>query len=169
MNRREIPQHDAAETGLSARLETTVNGRRREATVPNHVSLLEFLREHLGLTGAKLGCDRGECGACTVLVNGTPVYACSQLALWCDGKEITTVEGLMRDGKLDPLQQAFIAHDAFQCAFCTSGQILASKALLSRNPSPTAEEIKRELAGNLCRCASYNGIVEAVLVTSRGR
>ena len=144
-------------------VETTINGRVYKADIENHRTLLEFLREQIGLTGAKTGCDRGECGACTVLVNGVPVYACSQLALWADGREITTIEGIAQDGRLDALQQAFAEHDGYQCGFCTSGQILASKALLARDPHPTADEVKQELAGNICRCASYNRIVEAVL------
>jgi len=147
---------------FTANVETNINGQTYRALVENRWSLLEFLRDHLGLTGPKMGCDRGECGACTVLLNGTPVYACGQLAAWSDGQEITTIEGLARDGQFDVIQKAFVKHDGYQCGFCTPGQILASKALLTRNPNASIEEIKKELAGNLCRCASYNRIVEAL-------
>lgn len=117
----------------------------------------------------KIGCDRGECGACTVLVDGKAVYACSSLAVWFDGRAIRTVEGLADNGRLDPLQQAFIEHHAPQCGFCTAGQLMAAKALLDVSPAPSAAEVRAGLAGNLCRCANYNAIVEAVVAVSRRR
>jgi xanthine dehydrogenase YagT iron-sulfur-binding subunit len=145
----------------------TVNGTNYPIAVDARWTLAEVLRDHLGLTGTKIGCNAGECGACTVMVEGKAVYSCSQLALWMDGKKITTVEGLASAGQLDPLQKAFIEHDAPQCGFCTSGQLMAAKALLSRNPHPTREEVQRGMNGNLCRCSNYNRIVEAVLAASK--
>ena len=140
-----------------------VNGRIREVHASEDASLLAVLRDDLELTGTKEGCDRGECGACTVLVDDRPAYACSQLALWMDGRQVTTVEGLERNGVLSPLQQAFITHDAPQCGFCTSGQLMTATALLKSNPHPTADEVSTAMAGNLCRCANYNRYVEAVV------
>ena len=144
----------------------TVNGTPRAITVQDHWSLNEVLREHLNLTGTKLGCDRSECGACTVLIDGKPMYSCTQLAAWMNGREILTVEGLSNNGKLDPLQQAFIEHDAPQCGFCTSGQLMSAKALLNANPHPTRDEVRHAMTGNLCRCSNYNHYVEAVLAAS---
>jgi len=141
----------------------TVNGAARRVDVDDHWTLAELLRDHLRLTGTKLGCERGECGACTVLVDDKPVYSCSFLAAWADGKSVLTVEGLTRNGKLDPLQDAFIAHDAPQCGFCTSGQLMSATALLKTNPTPTPGDVRVALAGNLCRCSNYNRIVEAVV------
>ena len=141
----------------------TINGNARRVDVDDHWTLAELVRDHLQLTGTKLGCERGECGACTVLVDDKPVYSCSYLAVWADGRTVLTVEGLMRNGKLDPLQEAFIAHDAPQCGYCTSGQLMSAKALLSSNPTPTAAEVRVALAGNICRCSNYNRIVEAVV------
>jgi aerobic-type carbon monoxide dehydrogenase small subunit (CoxS/CutS family) len=143
-----------------------VNGTEHSVAVEDHWTLVELLRDHLGLTGTKIGCDRGECGACTVLVDGKPVYSCSSLAVWLDGRSVQTVEGLASAEVLDPLQQAFIEHDAVQCAFCTSGQLMAAKALLATNASPTADEVRTALSGNLCRCANYDRIVESVLAAS---
>lgn len=147
-------------------LRLTVDGRPRELKVDDRWTLAEVLRDHLGLTGTKLGCDRGECGACTVLVDGQPVYSCSRLAVWLDGSEIETVEGLAKNGQLDPLQVAFVRHNAPQCGFCTSGQLMSAKALLRANPSPSAPQVRAALAGNLCRCANFNAIVEAVLAAA---
>ncbi|MBI4442015.1 MAG: (2Fe-2S)-binding protein [Acidobacteria bacterium] len=143
-----------------------VNGTQYHLAVEPRWTLAEVLRDHLGLTGTKIGCNAGECGACTVIVESKPVYACSQLAVWLDGKKITTVEGLASAEVLDPLQESFIAHDAPQCGYCTSGQLMSAKALLTRNPSPTRDEVQRALTGNLCRCSNYNRIVEAVLAAA---
>lgn len=141
----------------------TVNGTAQRVEVDDHWTLADLLRDRLRLTGTKLGCERGECGACTVLIDDTPVYSCSYLAVWADGKTVLTVEGLARGGKLDPLQEAFIAHDAPQCGFCTSGQLMSAKALLGRNPTPSPADVRAALAGNICRCSNYNRIVEAVV------
>jgi xanthine dehydrogenase YagT iron-sulfur-binding subunit len=163
------PAGDAAEEAPVPRtkIHLTVNGTARQIEVEDRWSLAELLRDHLSLTGTKIGCDRGECGACTVLLDGHPVYSCSNLALWADGRTVDTVEGLARGGKLDPLQQAFVEHDAPQCGFCTSGQLMSAKALLSANPHPTAEDARAALTGNLCRCGNYNRIVEAVVAAGR--
>ncbi len=147
-------------------IRVTVNGAAQRLEVDDHWTLAELLRDHLRLTGTKLGCERGECGACTVLLDDTPVYACSYLAVWTDGRTVTTVEGLARGNTLDPLQEAFMVHDAPQCGFCTSGQLMSAKALLNRNPTPTPQEVRAALAGNICRCANYNRIVEAVMAAS---
>jgi aerobic-type carbon monoxide dehydrogenase small subunit (CoxS/CutS family) len=152
-----------AVTGPHSAIRVTINGTAHQLEVDDHWTLAELLRDHLKLTGTKLGCERGECGACTVLVDDKPVYSCSYLAVWTDGRSVMTVEGLSRDGKLDPLQDAFIAHDAPQCGFCTSGQLMSAKALLMANPRPTAAEVRAALAGNICRCSNYNRIVEAVV------
>ena len=148
------------------RIQITVNGVSRRLEVEDRWTLVEVLRDHLGLTGTKIGCDRGECGACTVLLDGRPAYSCSQLAVWADGRRVETVEGLARDGRLSPLQQAFVDHNAPQCGFCTSGQLMAATALLARNPRPTAAEVRSGMAGNLCRCSNYNAIVEAVMAAA---
>ena len=143
-----------------------VNGVEHRTEVEDHWTLAEVLRDRLRLTGTKIGCDRGECGACTVLLEGKPVYSCSQLAVWADGRSITTVEGLAHDGHLHPLQEAFIEHDGPQCGFCTSGQLMSAKALLDRNPHPTADDVRAAMTGNICRCSNYNRYVEAVLAAS---
>jgi len=140
-----------------------VNGVDPRVGVEDRWTMAEMLRDHLDLTGTKIGCDRGECGACTVLVDGKALYSCSQLAVWMDGRSIQTVEGLAKNGKLDPLQEAFIAHDAPQCGYCTSGQLMIAKALLMKNARPTREEVRAAMTGNLCRCSNYNHYVEAVL------
>jgi len=140
-----------------------VNGADQNLEIEDRWTLVEVLRDHIGLTGTKIGCDRSECGACTVLVDGKPMYSCTQLAAWMDGRSIQTVEGLSTNGQLDPLQQAFIDHDAPQCGFCTSGQLMAAKALLNGNPHPTRDEVRSAMTGNLCRCSNYNHYVEAVL------
>jgi xanthine dehydrogenase YagT iron-sulfur-binding subunit len=147
----------------------TVNGRLHRLELEDRWTLAEVLRDHLDLTGTKIGCDRGECGACTVLVDDKPVYSCSQLAIWMDGKSITTVEGLASGNRLDPLQQAFIEHDAPQCGYCTSGQLMAAKALLKANPRPSEEEVRAAMTGNLCRCSNYNHYVEAVMAAAAPR
>ena len=150
-------------------IRVVVNGTAHRVDVEDRWTLAELLRDHLGLTGTKLGCERGECGACTVQVDGKPVYSCSTLAVWIDGRSVRTVEGLARGGRLDPLQQAFVEHDAPQCGFCTSGQLMAARALLDANPRPTADEVRSAMAGNLCRCSNYNRYVEAVLAAASAR
>jgi aerobic-type carbon monoxide dehydrogenase small subunit (CoxS/CutS family) len=144
-----------------------VNGRERSLEVEDRWTLAELLREHLHLTGTKIGCDRGECGACTVLLDGSPIYGCSYLAVWAAGRQVETVEGLAAGGQLHPLQQAFIEHDAPQCGFCTSGQLMSAKALLAANPRPSAQDVRAALTGNLCRCSNYNHYVAAVVAAGR--
>ncbi|HEX5731282.1 MAG TPA: (2Fe-2S)-binding protein [Blastocatellia bacterium] len=146
-----------------------INGKKYQATVEPRVTLLEALRHELDLTGAKRVCDRGTCGACTVIVDGKLVYSCSMLAIEGEGKAITTVEGLMQGDRLHPLQQAFIDNDAQQCGFCTPGFVVACKAFLDKNPNPTAEEINKGLGGNLCRCGTYVGVRAAVAQAAKGR
>jgi aerobic-type carbon monoxide dehydrogenase small subunit (CoxS/CutS family) len=143
-----------------------VNGKNYRVEVEHRDTLAEVLRDQLGLTGTKIGCDRGECGACTVMINGRNMYSCSQLAVWMGGKEILTIEGLAKGDKLDPLQEAFIEHDGPQCGFCTSGQIMSGKALLIKNAKPTEAQARRALSGNLCRCGNYNREVAAVLAAA---
>jgi carbon-monoxide dehydrogenase small subunit len=145
-----------------ATIELTVNGQPQRREVPGHLTLLEFLRDHLGLTGTKYGCGLGECGACTVLWNGRAVCSCLTLAAKCHGGTVVTIEGLGGPNDLHPIQRAFWERGAFQCGFCTPGMIMSAKALLDRNPSPTEEEIRLGLTGNLCRCTGYVKIVEAV-------
>jgi xanthine dehydrogenase YagT iron-sulfur-binding subunit len=140
----------------------TVNGRRVSLEVEPRETLLDVLRQRLGLTGAKKGCDRAECGGCTVHLDGRPVYACTYLAIRADGKSVATIEGLADGETLHPVQQAFIEKDGFQCGYCTPGFIMASAALLSRNPAPTPAEIRSGLSGNLCRCGNYVKIYESV-------
>ena len=142
-------------------IELTVNGRAYALRVEPRRTLLDALREDLHLTGAKPGCNMGQCGACTVLLDGEAVYSCLLLAVECQGQAITTIEGLARDDELDPVQQAFIEHDALQCGFCTPGQVLTLKALLQRNEHPTDEEIERTMSGNICRCGAYPKILAA--------
>jgi xanthine dehydrogenase YagT iron-sulfur-binding subunit len=151
----------------STAIQVTVNGARHRIEVEDRWTIVEMLRDHLGLTGTKIGCDRGECGACTVLLDGKPVYSCSNLAVWANGRSIQTVEGLAQGERLDPLQQAFIEYDAPQCGFCTSGQLMSAKALLNANPHPTADQVRAAMTGNICRCSNYNRYVEAVLAASR--
>lgn len=145
----------------------TVNGRKHALAVDANEDLLHVLRDRLNLTGAKRTCDRGECGGCTVLLDGDPVYACLIPAARVDGKKITTIEGLAIDGKLHPVQDAFIEKDGYQCGFCTPGVIMASVALLDKNDQPTLEEIKEGLSGNLCRCGNYAKMYEAVSTASK--
>jgi xanthine dehydrogenase YagT iron-sulfur-binding subunit len=139
-----------------------INGRRRKLLVEPRWSLLYVLRERLGLTGTKVGCDRGECGACTVLMNGIPRYACLTLAMEAEGAEIITIEGLMMGESLGPVQEAFLEHDAFQCGYCTPGQIMTAEGLLRANSKPSIDEIRLGMSGNLCRCGAYTHIVKAV-------
>ena len=139
-----------------------VNGDEYQAYVSEDATLLSFLREELQLTGTKEGCCEGECGACTVILNGRPVNSCMVMALECEGAQIRTIEGESKNGELSDLQQAFIEHNAFQCGFCTPGMIMSSRALLDANPHPTRTEILEALEGNLCRCTGYEAILEAI-------
>ena len=144
-----------------------VNGETYETAVEPRRTLLEVLRDNLYLTGAKEGCDLGACGACTVLIDGVATLACLTLAIDSQEKEITTIEGLAKEGRLHPLQQSFVDHGAIQCGFCTPGMTMSAKALLDENPQPTKEEVKLAISGNLCRCTGYKKIVEAVLATAK--
>ena len=139
-----------------------VNGEIYRISVPDSRTLLQAIRDDLGLTGTKEGCGVGECGACTVLVDGRPVNSCLVLAVEIDGREITTVEGLAKDGVLAPLQQAFIEEGAIQCGFCTPGMLMSAQGLLNKNPFPTEDDIRTAIQGNLCRCTGYDPIVRAV-------
>jgi carbon-monoxide dehydrogenase small subunit len=139
-----------------------VNDQEYELFVAPNRTLLEVIRDDLGLTGTKRGCDSGECGACTVLLDGMPIFSCMTLACEVDGRKIQTIEGVAKGGELHPLQKAFIEYGAIQCGFCTPGMVLSARALLERNPTPTTEEIKKALSGNLCRCTGYIKIIEAV-------
>src|SRR6266545_5722042 len=147
---------------MRTRLTLMVNGEEREVVVPVHKTLLEVLREDLNLTGTKHGCELGECGTCTVLLDGTPVLSCLVLGLACAGRHVKTVEGMAHAGRLHPLQETFADLGAAQCGYCTPAFLLAAEALLATNPKPTRDEIKEALAGNLCRCTGYIKIYEAV-------
>lgn len=141
----------------------TVNDLEHREALPVNLSLLEYLRENLGLKGVKEGCGVGDCGACTVLLDGTPVNACLTLAVEVDGRRVTTIEGLCEDGRMSKLQQAFIEHGAVQCGYCSPGMILTAQGLLMENPNPGEPDVRRALAGNLCRCTGYESIVAAIL------
>ena len=147
-------------------IELTVNGEPYELAVEPQTTLLEILRDHIGLTGAKEACGTGECGACTVLLNGRPILSCLTLAVDCQKRPILTIEGLSKGGELTPVQQAFHEYGAIQCGFCTPGMILAVTALLEENPKPTKKEIAKALEGHLCRCTGYNKIMEAVNIAA---
>ena len=154
---------------MARRISFLLNGEALETEVEDHWTLLHFLREELALMGTKEGCGSGECGACTVMVDGKAINACLYLALDVDGKEVMTIEGLAApDGTLHPLQTAFVEHGAIQCGFCSPGMILSAKALLDENPNPTEDEIRHALAGNLCRCTGYLQIFEAIKSVSGG-
>jgi len=146
-----------------------VNGITYEAPVEPHMTLLSLLRDHLGLTGTKWACGTGDCGACTVIMDGRAVTSCLVLALDANGREVLTIEGLAKDGELHPLQRAFIEHGAVQCGYCTPGMIMMAKALLDENPHPSEEEVRSALRGNLCRCTGYNKIVDAILAVASRR
>lgn len=148
-------------------IELHVNGDRRTVGIPAHYTLLEALRYVLGLTGSKQGCDKGDCGACTVLLDGVPVLSCITPVWEAEGRSVTTVEGLAGPGQLSPLQEAFELNGAAQCGFCTPGILMSAHALLQRNPSPTRDEIKEALSGNLCRCTGYTKIYDAVEMAAR--
>lgn len=143
-------------------IELTVNGETYSIETEPRRTLLEVLRENLGLTGAKEGCGKGDCGHCTVLIDGNPVYSCLTLAVEMEGKDIVTIEGLAEGEKLHPIQQAFVDYGAIQCGFCTPGMILSAKGLLDKNPNPTEAEIKEAISGNLCRCTGYVKIIESI-------
>lgn len=155
---------DSASATLTP-ISLNVNGQLHQLRVDPRWTLVEVLRDQLDLTGTKIGCNRSECGACTVLMNGKPVYSCSQLAVWADGMTVQTVEGLAQNGRLSPLQQAFVDNNGPQCGFCTSGQLMTATALLANNPMPDATQVRQALVGNLCRCSNYMAIVEAVVAT----
>lgn len=159
----QAPGAGGATVAGMVRVTLTVNGRRQSATVDVRRTLLDLLRNDLDLTGTKKVCDRGSCGACTVLVDGRPLYACMMLALDADGKRVETVESLAKGDDLHPLQEQFIKHDALQCGFCTPGFLMSSKALLDKNKRPTLDDVKNACAGNLCRCGTYPRIFDAVL------
>ncbi len=166
----QAPPVGSGSAGIAAprrTLQLTVNGAPQRLEVEDRWTLVEVLRDHLKLTGTKIGCDRGECGACTVLLDGKPVYSCSQLAVWTEGRSVQTVEGLISpNGQLDPLQRAFIEHDAPQCGFCTSGQLMSAKALVTTNAKPSPDDVRAAMTGNICRCSNYNHYVEAVLAAT---
>jgi aerobic-type carbon monoxide dehydrogenase small subunit (CoxS/CutS family) len=140
-----------------------VNGEKVQAEIDARITLAEFLREELRLTGTKVGCNRAECGSCTVILDGQPVYSCSMLAVEAAGAEILTIEGLENNGNLHPLQKAFIEHDALQCGYCTPGMLMALKALLDKNPRPAESDIREAIDGNFCRCGSFPNIIAATL------
>jgi xanthine dehydrogenase YagT iron-sulfur-binding subunit len=143
-------------------VDLTVNGHKRKLRLDSSVTLLDALREHLDMAGTKKGCDQGACGACTVLLDGRRVVSCLVLAAQCDGREVTTIEGLAPDGDLHPVQQAFVRHDGLQCGFCTAGQIMSAVALLDEGRTGSDEEIREFMSGNLCRCGAYPNIVAAI-------
>lgn len=145
-----------------------VNGVFHQIEVEPRWTLVNVIRDKLGLTGTKAGCNGGICGACTVIMDGRAVLSCLMFAVEADGKDITTIEGLEKDGLLHPLQESFIKHFGFECGFCTSGMIMTAKSLLDKNPNPTKEEVKEHLAGNICRCGAYVEIIESVLGASEG-
>lgn len=149
-------------------IRVTINGRLYEEDVEPRLLLAHFLREKIGLTGIHIGCVIGECGACSVLLDGKVVKSCLHFAVQADGREVTTVEGLAKNGDLNPVQEAFVKHYAFQCGYCTPGMVMTSYALLQDNPNPSEDEIRKALAGNLCMCTGYVQIVEAVKEAAKG-
>ena len=157
---------EMTERGELAKVTLDINGRKYHLLVEPRWSLLYVLREGLGLTGTKVGCERGECGACTVLIDDVPRYACMTLAVEAEGRKITTLEGLMLGEELGPVQQAFREHDAFQCGYCTPGQIMSVEGLLRKNPKPSPDEVRRGVSGNLCRCGAYKHIFNAAMKAS---
>ena len=154
---------------MKKQLKLTVNGQSYELYVKPKALLVEVLRNELGLTGTKRGCNSGSCGSCTVILNGMAVKSCSILALQANGAEILTVEGLAEGEQLHPLQRAFLDYGAFQCGFCTPGMLMSARALLDENPSPSEEEIREAIQGNVCRCTGYNSIVRAIMAVAKGQ
>jgi aerobic-type carbon monoxide dehydrogenase small subunit (CoxS/CutS family) len=161
-NKKENPPHKDKEM-----LSLKVNGKPVRVPVEPRTTLAQVLRDHLELTGTKVICNHGECGGCTVLLDGTAVYSCHMLALDAAGKEVVTIEGLMNGEKLHPVQEAFIKEDGLQCGYCTPGQVMAAYALLLKNPKPTVEQVKEGMSGNLCRCAAYPNIVNSVMTAAQ--
>ena len=151
------------------KINITINGQKHESTVSTKLLLLDFIRENINMTGTKWGCLTGDCGACTILLNGIPVNSCIILAVDADDSEILTVEGLAKDGQLSQIQKSFIEKGAAQCGYCTPGFLISAKYLLDKKPNPTEDEIRYQLAGNLCRCTGYNKIVDAVIDASKKR
>jgi carbon-monoxide dehydrogenase small subunit len=149
-------------------LTLTVNGQKHELTINPKTLLVEVIRDHIGLTGTKRGCDTVSCGACTVLIDGMSVKSCSVLAVQAEGRHITTVEGLEKNGNLAPIQKAFLDHGSYQCGFCTAGMLMSCEALLKENPTPTKEEIREGIEGNICRCTGYNSIIRAIEAVAKG-
>ena len=141
----------------------SINGDRRHLTIEPWTTLLDLLRDKLGLTGTKKGCDHGQCGACTVLIDGVRINSCLKLAVSLDGAEVTTIEGLGQPGRLHPLQAAFVEHDGFQCGYCTPGQICSAQGLINEGHAHTREDVREQMSGNLCRCGAYTNIVDAIL------
>jgi xanthine dehydrogenase YagT iron-sulfur-binding subunit len=163
-------RHESSERSLTPKLQVTlrVNGVERRVQLRPWTTLLDALREYLGLTGTKKGCDHGQCGACTVLINGRRVLSCLTLAVMKDGAEITTIEGLATSGDLHPLQKAFISHDAFQCGYCTPGQICSAVGLIAEGHAKTADDIRELMSGNICRCGCYPNILAAIEEVMQG-
>ncbi len=159
--KKEQPPHPGNEL-----LTLNVNGKNVRAMIEPRTTLAELLRDHLNLTGTKIVCNQGECGGCTVLLDGKAIYSCHTLALDAQGKKVVTIEGLLTGEKLHPIQQAFIDHDGLQCGFCTPGQVMAAQALLLKHPKPTPQQVKEGMAGNLCRCAAYPNIIKSVLAAA---
>jgi len=153
---------------MKKELKIKVNGQPYDLFVPPKTLLVEVLRNHLGLTGTKRGCNSSSCGACTVMLNGMSVKSCSVLALQANGAEIITVEGLAKGNELSPLQKAFLDHGSYQCGFCTPGMLMSSTALLTENPKPTKEQIREGIDGNICRCTGYNSIIRAITAVVKG-
>jgi xanthine dehydrogenase YagT iron-sulfur-binding subunit len=160
-------EDEQANTATSSVVRVRINGEAREITVDNRTSLLDMLRERAGLTGTKKGCDQGACGACTILLNGQRINSCLTLAVMHDGAEIATIEGLERNGRLHPLQQAFIDEDAFQCGYCTAGQIMSGVGCINEGHTGSPAEIREWMSGNICRCGAYTNIVTAVANAAR--
>jgi carbon-monoxide dehydrogenase small subunit len=152
---------------MKLKVATTVNGRKHEDEVEPRLLLVHYLRDNLGLTGTHIGCDTSQCGACTILVDGKAVKSCTMFAVQAEGRNLTTIEGMARDGELHPIQQAFWDEHGLQCGYCTPGFIMAAAYLLSENPNPTEDEIRRGLEGNLCRCTGYVNIVKAVKTAAK--